>query len=504
MKTLLRSLTSILLLLSSAPAFARQAEQEPAEQDAVEQRGLLLRTEKATPGYTLIGPLSSRNVYLVDLDGNVVHTWETDLPPGGGLYLLDNGNLLRCSRVDDNPRFHGGGIGGIVQEIAWDGSVVWQYDLHGDDMTQHHDVEPLPGGNVLLIAWEYQSPAEAEARGRSADAIGEEGLWPDVILEIEPTLPEGGEVVWEWRAWDHLIQDQAPDAPEFGSVPDHPERIDINVDHRDRPPLSAAERERLEQLEEQMAELGYVGGPSKKLSREERREQARRKQRPDWLHTNGVDYHPEYDLIVLSPPQLNEVWVIDHSTTTPEAASSAGGTYGRGGDLLYRWGNPRNHGAGDDDDRRLFYQHNPTWVPASRPGELRLLIYNNGGGRPQGDYSSVIELLLPFDPEQGFLRQPGQAFGPAEPAWVYEDREEFFSGFISGAQRLANGNTLICEGASGRVFEVTPDGEVVWSYLNPLGGDITDSGPGGNAPKHALFRATRISPHHPGLSGRGL
>ena len=61
----------------------------------------------------------------------------------------------------------------------------------------------------------------------------------------------------------------------------------------------------------------------------------------DWLHTNGIDYNAEYDLIVLSVPRMNELWVIDHSTTTEEALGSTGGRWGKGGDLLWRWGNPR-------------------------------------------------------------------------------------------------------------------------------------------------------------------
>jgi hypothetical protein len=199
-----------------------------------------------------------------------------------------------------------------------------------------------------------------------------------------------------------------------------------------------------------------------------------------------------------------ELWVIDHSTTTEEAAWTSGGRWGRGGDLLWRWGNPRTYGCGTDADQRLFYQHNPVWIPGETPGELRLLVYNNGGGRPDGDWSSVDELVLPFDPEQGFLREPGQAFGPAAPAWTYSDKGSFFSGFISGAQRLPGGNTLICEGAPGRLLEVTREGQVVWEFVNPFGGDFMATPNAGQAPKTALFRATRLAPDHPGLAGRDL
>ena len=223
---------------------------------------------------------------------------------------------------------------------------------------------------------------------------------------------------------------------------------------------------------------------------------------PDWLHTNAVAYQPEYDLIVLSSPHLCEILVIDHSTTSEEARIDSGGRYGKGGDLLYRWGNPRNYAAGADEDRRLFYQHNPTWVPGETEGELRLLVFNNGGGRPDGDYSSVDELTLPFDPKTGFAHEAGEPFGPHRLSWRYADKDNFYSSFISGAQRLANGNTLICSGAPGRVFEVTRAGEIVWEYRNPHGGDVAASAVAPNAPPKALFRATRIAKDDPAVAGR--
>jgi len=242
-----------------------------------------------------------------------------------------------------------------------------------------------------------------------------------------------------------------------------------------------------------MAALGYGGDDEEDDGGLPRRGNA-----PDWLHTNAIDYHPEYDLIVLSSPHLNEIFVIDHSTTTDEAATDSGGRWGHGGDLLWRWGNPRNYGAGDDADRRLFYQHDPTWLATETPGELRLLVHNNGQGRPDPPYSSVDELVLPFDPERGFLREEGEAFGPEAPVWSYSDPGNYYSSFISGCQRLPNGNTLICSGAQGRVFEVTPAGKVVWDFRNGFGDPDNAAG----IPPQAIYRAYRIPADHPGLAGR--
>jgi hypothetical protein len=432
----------------------------------------------------------------------VVHEWKTGHTPGAATYLLDDGHLLRCGQEPDNPRFRGGGIGGRIQELDWDGNVVWDFLLFGDDRTQHHDIEVLPDGNILMIAWEYHGTEEAVAHGRDPEHGGERGLWPDVVVEVRPTPPEGGELVWEWRAWDHLVQDRDPSLPNYGDIAAFPGRIDINFDHRDAPPETAEQRRQREELEEQMRALGYIGGDEPEESAEAEDGGDQRRRGGDWMHTNSIDYLPEHDLIVLSSPRLDEIWIIDHSTTTEQAAGTTGGRFGRGGEILWRWGNPKNHGAGEDSDQQLFAQHDATFVGGQAPGELRVLVFNNGGGRPGGDLSSVDELLLPFDPQTGFPSEPGAPFGPAEPAWSYEDPGRFYSAFISGAQRLPSGNTLICSGAPGRAFEVTREGQIVWEYRNPLGGEVEPTEQGGNAPPKALFRATRIPRDHPGLVGK--
>ena len=495
------SLALAALAVASAPqASAQGATPEPEAEPELE-RGLKLDTPAAFQGYTLFSPLLSGKIYLIDMQGQVVHEWDTGQQPGGAVYLQDSGSLIRCAIQPNNPRFKGGGIGGLVQEIGWDGERLWEYELANEQQTQHHDLEVLPNGNVLLIAWEYSSRAEVLQWGRDPQATSADGLWTLALLEVEPVRPRGGEVVWEWHAWDHLVQDFDARRDGHGDVTRQAGRIDINGDHRDQPPLTAEELAKQKEVEQQMRGLGYLGGD------EEEDDEAGDKSKAgehgaDWLHTNGVDYNAEYDLLVVNSPHLGEFWVIDHSTTTEEAAADYGGRFDRGGELLYRWGNPRLYGQGQNADKHLFYQHDPEWLAGATPGELRLLIFNNGGGRPGPEYSSVEELVLPFDPQRGFLREPGTAFGPKEPIWSYSDVGHFFSSFISGAQRLPNGDTLICSGADGRIFEVTPAKEIVWEYLNPFGGDIQASSNGGNAPPLALFRATRIAPDHPGLAGR--
>jgi hypothetical protein len=477
------------------------AQAPPAPPTAPEEpRGLRLRKPGAFDGYTLLAPINSKSIHLIDLDGKVVHTWATARRPGAATYFLDNGHLLRGGMQDDNPRFHGGGIGGWIEELDWEGKVVWEFELASDDRTLHHDFKLMPNGNLLAIAWEYHSRDEAMEHGRDPQFAHAEGLWTDVLLEIKPKRPSGGDIVWTWRSWDHLVQDFNRHAQGYGDPKEHPGLIDINVDHRFLPKAETdEERQARERREEEMKALGYTGGKTPPPSTDPR---PGPKIESDWLHTNSVDYLAAQDLILVSTPRLSEIWVIDHSTTTQEAAGSAGGKWKKGGDLLYRWGNARNYGAGDDAGRQLFAQHNATWQPGAKTGELRVLLFNNGAQRPVREYSSVEELVLPFDPERGFVRDATKPFGPDAPVWSYSEPEHFFSSFISGAQRLPNGDTLICEGAKGRVFEITGAGEIVWDYLSPLGGEIEPSPQGGKAPPKALFRATSLAKNHPGLAGR--
>jgi hypothetical protein len=196
----------------------------------------------------------------------------------------------------------------------------------------------------------------------------------------------------------------------------------------------------------------------------------------DWTHVNSVDYNEEFDQLLICSRELNEIWVIDHSTTTEEAAGHSGGNYGKGGDILYRWGNPQSYRAGNENDRQLFNPHDANWIEPGCPGEGNILIFNNQReleNEPNPSlrkYSTVDEIETPVDKRGNYYRIGG-AFGPVTPIWSYQDSDPhyFYSYHLSGAQRLPNGNTLICEGAKGKFFEVTPEKGIVWKYVNPYG-----------------------------------
>jgi hypothetical protein len=399
-----------------------------------EKHGVHLNDSRAFPGYNLINP-GGKQTYLFDNDGRVVHRWTCELSSGAAAYLLDNGHLFRPAEAPNRKTgFQGPAASGRIQELGWEGNVVWDFEYHSEKRMPHHDAIKLPNGNALLICWEKITEEEAVAQGRRPETVKDSHLQPDCLVEIKPTGPTTGEIVWEWRSWDHLIQDVDNTKPNYGEVSDHPELFDLN----------------------------YAQG-------EEGQQTAPRKD-PDWMHVNAVAYNAELDQIVLSSPKFSEIWIVDHGTTTEQARGHTGGRWGKGGDLLYRWGNPRTYRNGTNLDQRLFFQHNIQWIPQGLSGAGHLIVFNNGAGRKPDEYSSVDEFVPPSDKDGNYVRPTRGPYGPDVPLWSYTapNSNDFFSWFISGAQRLPNGNTLINSGAVGVVFEVTPEKEVVWKFANPF------------------------------------
>lgn len=481
----------VLLLIGCAVLAAAPGVAQEDQSEAPAPTGLLVHEAEAFPGYTLFSPLDTSNTYLIDNEGRVIHEWVMEHRTFAA-YLLENGHLLRPITYgnDGNGHFHGGGAGEGVQEVAWDGTVVWEFRYSSEDHLMHHDVEPMPNGNVLIIAWERKTVEEAIAAGRDPETFGDDSLWPLHLIEVEPVRPEGGRIVWEWHLWDHVIQDFDESKANYGDVAAHPGRLDMNPPGHWVDRISAEERAQLEAL-------GYLTGKEK--------EQGSRGD--DWLHTNAIAYNADLDQIALSVLGVNEIWILDHSTTTEEARGSTGGRAGKGGDILYRWGNPYMYRAAAESQQRLFAQHDVVWVPEGYPGAGHLTIYNNGRGRPDGDYSSVVEIAPPVGPDSRYALEPGQPYGPAEPIWEYmaPNKEDFYSTYISGARRLPNGNTLVCQGADGTLFEVTQDKTVVWRYVNPVKGPEGASHRGeDDEPTNALFRAYRYGLDHPGFAGKDL
>jgi hypothetical protein len=419
--------------------------------------GVIRNDPGSFAGYTLISPLQSTSTFLIDMNGRVVKDWDTGSTPSSIAYLRENGNLLRAGLAPNNP-YRTAGSGGKMQEFTWDGELAWDFDYGTATVTQHHDFTRLPNGNILMVVKEKKTAAEAIAAGRIPSSAEGTDVQPDALVEIKPSGKTGGEVVWEWYLWDHLIQDIDKEKANYGDVAAHPERVDIN----------------------------YNVAPDRRAN-------------PDWTHFNAIDYNADLDQIMVSLRNFSEIWIIDHSTTTREAAGRTGGRRGKGGDLLYRWGNPRVYRAGTAQDQRLYGQHNAHWIPKGLAGAGHILIFSNGDTRPGSMYSTVEEIELPSSNGQ-YSVGPDKRFGPDRAFWTYSapNPTDFYSVNISGVQRLPNGNTLICAGAPGIIFEITPQKKVVWQYNLPAFG-----GRGGPNARN-VFRAYRFASDFPGFKGKQL
>jgi hypothetical protein len=439
--------------------------------------GLAINDPRALQGYTLISPFDSSKSFLLDMQGRLVRSWETGCTPALSAFLLDNGHLLRPGSIGGDARVFGPGpgVGGRIQEYTWDGQLVWDFKFYNAKQLPHHNMTRLPNGNVLLIVWDRRTAEEAIAAGRRPEMTGDRHLLVDSLVEIKPTGKTTGEVVWEWHLWDHLVQDFDKAKANTGDVAAHPELVNINYGEDELPSVIAAKDK-----EAKGKKTADTKTKADTQTKADTKPAANRPPRinPDYTHFNGVAYNPDLDQIAVSVWTFSEFWIIDHGTTTAEAARHSGGRRGKGGDLLYRWGNPRAYRAGTKADRKLFNQHNAHWIPRGLPGAGHLLLFNNGGDRADGSYSSVDELVLPVDSQGQYARQPGKGYGPDGAVWSYTapKKSDFYSSYISGAERLSNGNTLICSGANGTIFEVTPDKAIVWKYINPVKSD-TPIGP---------------------------
>jgi hypothetical protein len=369
---------------------------------------------QVSDGLAIYNPVYDRTVSLMDTNGQIIHSWSCTTTPGYTVYLMPDSTIWRPGAYS-GAVMRGGVYGGQIEQYDWQGNVIRSFLWSDSNHQQHHDIHPMENGHILLLAWARKTQAQAQAMGR-VNVTGE--MWPEEIVEYDP---DADSAVWIWRVWDHVIQDVDSTKPNFGVVRDHPELIDINV-----------------------GDLFFYG---------------------DWIHANIVEYNDERDEIVFSSHFLNELYVIDHSTTTAEAAGHTGGRRAKGGDILYRWGNPMNYRRGDSTAQHFFVVHGANWIEPGLVGEGNILVFNNGD-RPGtvNDYSSVEEIAPPLDSNGNYYLHPDSAFGPEGPSWIYQDPGDFNSAHMGGAYRMPNGNTFITEAVSGRLTEVTHDGQVVWQH----------------------------------------
>lgn len=400
---------------------------------------------KAYEGYTLLSPMMFDKTYLIDMLGNVVHVWEhKDNPTALHFILLENGNILGNTGDKFQPR-----------------SKNQPKTKSKPKNTNPNKNLNFGGGAKGLMEVDW----DGNIVWKWIPGPDEGSIHHDFVR-----MPNGNTLT---NAWEHVSFEKAiaggrdpKQTTQRGIAPDVIYEIDpagkvvwkwYAWDHRGMNSVKHLD-------------LNYITSvlPQHRFGN------------PDWTHFNALDYDPATDRILVDSREFGELYIIDHKT----------------GEIVYRWGNPGAYGAGDpptfttNGDQILFGPHDAQWIQEGLPGEGNILIFNNGWARSPVSYSSIIEM----DPETG------------EIVWEYKSKSEnsFSSHHISGAQRLPNGNTMICSGNHGHIFEVTKEGEVVWEYICPVAGGQAKAWLDGKGFGGMVFQAHRYGPDYPGLKGKDL
>ncbi len=462
---------------------------------------------RAYEGYTMFTPMLGRNTYLIDMNGEVINTWPIpaswrDPEIRESARLLEDGTLVRMKTIGD------GSMPGTYQLVDWDGTIIWEHEHDREDLSGHHDYRiiwnpKLQQRTLMYTATRVTSHEDVMALGADPALREDYASRPDGLVEVDMD----GNIVWEWNISDHVVQDVNPELPGYGAVSDHPGKLDLNF------------------------------GPGVN---------------GNWIHSNAFDYNEDLDHVVINNSRMSEFYVIDHGATfvpgDPEQSRELAA--GDAGDFIYRWGNPCVSDSGEcpsmtdeglstsNGHQQLFFSHDIQWITGREfspleqqvPGAGHFLIYNNGARQPGPTFSSVIE-IDPYDGpvENGVYIPPSVAGYERAPVgggmsmrtqnvskqivWRFNGTSpnSFYSPYISGAQRLPNGNTLVCSGAHGHIFEVTPEGDIVWEYINPVGDRLENDlgvyrmmtdrvGEGFNS----IFKCQRYSLDYAGLEGRDL
>lgn len=456
------------------------------------QESFMIQTEtrywdnsNAYNGYTLFG---TRGVtYLIDMEGHVIHTWNIGTNPR----FTDGGTLLDA--VGGNPSNQN-----TWKELDWNGNAVWQYTETRSNYHGHHDFakiyNPKLGDSTFIyIANKDLTSAQCLAAGCDTTQTYTNPQM-DVIVEVDKM----GNVIWEWCFFDHIVQDLYPTKPNFGVVANSPGKIDLNI-----------------------------RGNSVKS---------------DWNHCNSLDYNEQLDQIVINSVH-GEFYVIDHGNTfisgDPTASIALAAT--SAGDFKYRFGDPAKYDKGDPPSvndnwekattghKQLGGSHDIQWIKPGHPGAGNFLVFNNAQNLFELSSQSYIIEINPYLNSSGvntgnYINPPLAGYNivnspdnnlmkekknvSKQIVWRYSSKNNtsFFSTIGSSAQRLPNGNTLVCSMNDGHFFEVKPtDTSIVWEYINPMTRDGIKKVKVDNYPTYnGVFRAYRYTSTHPALAGQTL
>lgn len=366
-------------------------------------------------GYaTLIAPQNSTSVTLLDTNSNVIKTWSgLSGQTGYSCYLMPGGYLWRSVKTTNNS-FMGGGLCGRVQKVDWNGNILFDYTISNTNEISHHDFCPMPNGDVMLIVYEKKTGTQMQAVGATANFARQ----LEKIVQLHPTGTSTATIAWQWNLYDHLCQNTNSAGPNYvSSIVNNPQVFNVNYQVSN-----------------------------------------------DWWHMNGIDYNEALDQVVVSAHNTNEHYIIDHSTTTAEAATHSGGTHNKGGDFLYRWGNPASYGASGSTIFNVT--HDAHWVPADCPKAGWLVGMNNKG---ISNSQSSIDMWQPTWNGTTYTITPGSAYLPTTYGYRHACQNQGGAGAgytsnMGNSQQLPNGNMLVCLATAGDVYEIDSNGNQLWFY----------------------------------------
>jgi len=392
---------------------------------------------KTWNGYTVLSPLATQAVIVIDMNGNVVKRWDGyNDSAGGPARILPGGTVVAAAGARPG---HQESLELVQRDF--DGKVVWQFDHNQQIETrdaktawstrQHHDWQrsDFPAG--------YYSPATTPAltgaktlllthTSHENAAVAPGLLEDDRLIEIS----WDGKILWQWLASEHID------------------------------------------------ELGFSAEARAAIRARAGTNPARSDF--DWLHTNSATYvGPNHwfdegdqrfapDNVIISSRQASLLAIV-----------------ARDGKIVWRIGPDFSESEALRKIRQIIGQHHAHLIPPGLPGAGNLLVFDNGGASGYGAPTPVA-----LDGQGIFARANSRVLeiNPVtlELVWSYVSPAQFYSSNISAAQRLPNGNTLVTEGAPGRAFEVTRDGTIVWEYMSPFFGTT------GPRPANSVYRVYRL------------
>jgi len=438
-------------------------------------------------GYTLFG--SGGKTYLIDMEGHVIHQWNIGTNPR----FTEAGTLLDAAGGDPSNSK-------TWKELDWDGNVVWQYTESRSNYHPHHDFTKIYNPKLGDSTFIYIANKDLTSQQCLDAGCNPTNTYTNPQMDAIVEVDRQGNVIWEWWFFNHVVQDiDASKTATYGVIKTSPGKLNLNIS----------------------------GNPVKS----------------DWLHCNSLDYNQDKDLIVINSVH-GEFYVIDHGNTfiKGDSASSIALAASTKGDFLYRFGDPAKYNQGDPPsildnweksttgNKQIGGAHDIQWIKSGLPGEGNFLIFNNGQNLFELTPQSYIFEINPFLTSTGststsYVNPPDAGYNIWVPAdaknfmksnknmskqivWIFSSKNNvnFYNTIGGSAQRLPNGNTLVCSTNDGHLFEVSPgDTSIVWEYINPVTSKGIKKIKVSTYPHdNSVFRALRYTSTEPALIGHDL